>query len=718
MMKKNKFLTLISALVIAAASLSFTSCEDILNIIFAPFGTLTGMDVVGLDGSAYVTWSNGAISSYTLTLNVVETVSGNKPSADYPRTMNQNDGYYIVEGLTNGTEYTFTLTLQNDENTTLSKRATPSADSVKTHIYDGSAAKSFVELESGDVAILIKNASGKRISYANVNTSTSKVISASSVRRYVSASGSSGSLSPNIISRSGDGDSAEEEITAPKIRHFVPPAESSVKVIGSNSRSGGSNDTFNVNNPQIGQTRSIYVDQNVNLDTLGLETMKLYAIGYKPHGTPTEIACLVWAREQDVTEAGSSTTIKPSAIKDIAEKFVKYYQFEEEIFGTTSDFLLTRNSSVSMSNASYAPTKNYVNIVLWDIGKDGTSGTCGVVGYFWSKDYYKSGVTQVASNEGKYFYIDIPFCNYNRDGSYTSSDTVSDTVISTLFHEYQHMINFNQKVIVAGHNNVDTWYNEMLSMLCEDLMGDALGLESGEKVYDGRIPNFNAYYYYSGAAQYLDSNSWVSYATAYNLGSFLMRNYGGTALVREMSTNDSVGIASVESAVNTVNGTSCSWNDIFKEYVKACAFRPGYAKSKGLPTHNITHTGDGWVESYPVGSARVDCATNRYASSAQNYNVSGGNLSTSVTGINLWKYGNSVSGSNYYGPISVKVNASIDLQPTGFIFHPIGTATSNDVLLLFTSSSSSDDKVWIFIQDDAATTTRDTTAAAINASDL
>ena len=713
MMKKNKFLTLISALVIAAASLSFTSCEDILNIIFAPFGTLTGMDVVGLDGSAYVTWSNGAISSYTLTLNVVETVSGNKPSADYPRTMNQNDGYYIVEGLTNGTEYTFTLTLQNDENTTLSKRATPSADSVKTHGYDGSAAKSFVELESGDVAILIKNASGKRISYANVNTSTSKVISASSVRRYVSPSSSS-SISPNVSPRSGD--ETEKSVLAPKIRHFVPPKDFDVKVIGGMARSGSYGDTFDPDNPAIGQTRHIYVDQDVNLETYKQEEMTLYAIGYEPSGglDADAIACLVWARTQDVTndENCRDGSVNVDVIKDICSKFVKYYKFEERIFGQTYNMLLNRNFQPVRA------MKPYVNIVLWDIGKDGTSGNCGVVGYFWAKDYYQSSV-QSNSNEGKYFYIDIPFCNYDSYGSYSGNGgTVSDTVISTLFHEYQHMINFNQKVIVAGHRNVDTWYNEMLSMLCEDLMGDALGLESGEKVYDGRIPNFNAYYYYSGAAQYLDSNSWVSYATAYNLGSFLMRNYGGTALVREMSINDSVGIASVVSAVNTKNGTSCSWNDIFKEYVKACAFRPGYAKSKGLPTHNITHIGDGWVESYPVGSARVDCATNRYASSAQNYNVSGGNLSTSVTGINLWKYGNSVSGSNYYGPISVKVNASIDLQPTGFIFHPIGTATSNDVLLLFTSPSSSDDKVWIFIQDDAATTARDTTAAAINDSNL
>ncbi|MEE3314852.1 MAG: hypothetical protein VZR56_11930 [Treponema sp.] len=712
-MRKNKFLALISSFAIVVASFFFISCEDILNIIFAPLGTLNSFEAFPLDNSAYLTWTNGAISSYSLYLDV----SPRPTTGTYPLRITENNNYLMVDNLQNGETYTFTLYLSSNGEVVSSKTATASPSEsyiIEPHPYNATSSGSFIEVPANTVAVRITGANGKHISYANVNTSTSSAISATSVRRYASPA-SAGTISPNVISRSAEEVSEESntELSAPVIKNFIPPSFSDVKIIGDNSRvaysSGGS---FNPSNPQVGQTRMIYVDQDVNLETYGLESMKLYAIGYKPNGTENEIACLVWARQSDVDDSSRDSKISLGVIRDITEKFVKYYQFEERIFGGTYNKLYNTGESIP----------SYVNIVLWDIGKDKTSGNCGVVGYFWAKDYYKNMTSGVRnSNEGKFFYIDIPFCNYRRIGNYVSYDgndnTVSDTVISTLFHEYQHMIDFNTKTINHNITNVDTWYNEMLSMLCEDLMGDALGLEEREKVYAGRIPNFNGYYYYSGAAQYLSSNSWVSYATAYSFGSFLMRNYGGTALVREMSTNPYAGRESVVNAVNAVNGINRTWNGLLQEYIQACAFRAAYAKTAHLPTHNITHTGGTtynggtWIESFNVGNAQILIACDTNAFTYDNVNATGGTVSTAVTGLNLWKssYGNAVSSSTYYGPIPVKIGAEIDVQPTGFVMHSIGKANSNDVTLFFTSSSNSNEKLLVFIQDDYSATTADST---------
>ncbi|MBQ2080567.1 MAG: hypothetical protein II461_02240, partial [Treponema sp.] len=134
-------------------------------------------------------------------------------------------------------------------------------------------------------------------------------------------------------------------------------------------------------------------------------------------------------------------------------------------------------------------------------------------------------------------------------------------------------------------------------------------------------------------------------------------------------------------------------------------------KSKQICTLNVNRTGSGWVTSKTVPNALVTYATNASASSPDNANVSGGPLSTYVDGINMWNDAYKPT-SNNYGPLQIRIDAELDLQPTGFIIHPIGQASSNDVLLLFTSPTTSDEKVYIFIQDNASSTTDDTTPPA------
>lgn len=725
-MNKNIFKT-IFALSLITFSITFTSCTGSANNTIFPIPVLPPspdtpapntptvssesiihISALGLDGKAYVTWANENVSNYTLNLNV-------NPAPDtgsYPRTLTneeRNNNSLFIEGLQNGTQYTLSLELADFPSTRKTTTVTPSANSVPEHTYnDSTSASSFIELSNGSLAIRIKNASGKFISYANVNTSSNQTISETSLQRFVNVS-ETGS-NQNITIKNGVD---VQNITTPLIKHYVQPIDSNGKTII--NRSSSDIENFDKTNPQLGQTHFIYTEQDSNFSTYKQELMTLYAIGYEP-GSSTNIACLVWAKPEDIITTNSSgSKIKINVIQDIASKFLRYYKFEEQVFGTTCNNLFTStnstSSSIDMSNNG--PTKNYVNIVLCDIGKDGTNGTCGITGYFDAKDYY-TATTVNYSNEGKYLYIDIPFCNYKKIGydvNYDGNDnTASDTSIASLFHEYRHMITFNQKNINAGLNSVDTWYNEMLSILGEDLFGDTLGLEYGAKVYDMSIPVFNGYYYNSGVNQYNKNYPWISEAVSYAFGSFLLRNYGGIRLVREISTNNTQGIESIVAAVNTVNSTNYSWNDIFKEYIKASAFRAGYAKEKDLPTHNKTRTGSTWIEDLIIGNSSVAIQNNTY-------NVTGGTLSTSVRGLNLWyrDYGNynSAGTQQYYGPLLLNFDAKLDLQPQGFILHSIGLANSNDILLFFTDPVTSNQKLYIFIQDDFNMTSYDSTAAEV-----
>lgn len=370
---------------------------------------------------------------------------------------------------------------------------------------------------------------------------------------------------------------------------------------------------------------------------------------------------------------------------------------------------------------SDSPTSTYINIVLTDIAKDYNSNTTsGVVGYFWGKDYYNKEFVNY-SNEGKYFYIDIPFCNYNSSATsteerYSGTGEVSEMVISTLFHEYQHMIHFNQKYDVESDEDT-TWYNEMLSMLCEDIMAETLGLK--ETVQTERIPTFNAYYPLSGISEYLDSESWISYGTAYAFGAFLARNYGGVNLVEEMSNNDYAGKESIVNAVNSINSTSLTWEDLVKEYLQAVVFRSAYSQKNDLPTFNKTPKGSGWTRSIDIKSHAIKIATSLENPNAfDDTNVSADTISGSFNGINLWSdaFAYKEGTDKIYGPLPFN-SGKYDIRPDGFAIHNTGSNWNGGdydyVKLYFTGTDSDTEKLYLFVQDGFSYYTEDTTAAEV-----
>ena len=736
----NKFTRIFSALLISFASLCFVSCGDLLNILIPVLlGQIT--DFTAVPGAGYVSlsWSNGYVSGY-LYLETKVTSTGAVSDGDSDWIDPDDQGFLptacFVDGLDNGTSYTFTLSLYEERNRSSScissatVRATPTADAGggsggsgggsgtgSTLTVDANS-EFFKEIPSGTASVTITNANGKLITYANVNTNTSGIIKSSAARRYVSGLRAADTGIREVASAAVEDVSTD---TSP-VRHFVPP--SSVTMLPSAARSGASGDTWNKSNPQIGQTRSIYVDADANISSFSQERMTLYAIGYKPGttadtATKENIACLVWAKASDVESGHTNsvnTKISEDVIQDIVFKFVQHYQFEEEVFGNTYNQLLTKTGSTPLSNA---PTNDWVNIVLYDIGRDGTTGSCGVVGYFWAKDYYNTGYTNSRSdprsvtNEGKYFYIDVPFCNYNSNTNRydTSNGSVSGTVMSTLFHEYQHMIDFNTKTVTYSKDTTScTWYNEMLSMLCEDIMGDQLGLGNADRVATGRIKNFNAYYYYSGIAQYLDTNSWVSYGTAYAFGAWLVRNYGGVPLIKEMSRNNAVGIDSIVKAVKTVNGVDRSWNQLMQEYIQACGFRTAFAGSKNpaletfnkVPSQKYQFTIDDTAGNSITIYTKLDTSGLFISRNVDN------TLEGTLKGINLWSY--DYRNKSTYGPALLSSNTSVDIQPTGFVFRNIGKANVDEVTLRFTTSSNSNEKLYIFVQDYKASNQQDLTS--------
>ena len=454
-------------------------------------------------------------------------------------------------------------------------------------------------------------------------------------------------------------------------RDFVPPV---LKKTGDTSRSA--EDIFSiqtvVGEPQKsvttwreGATKDLWIDVPSNKETgIPASSDGLYT---KRTATLQAIRdnCYVWVVSGD----GSNLTISENQADQLADTFNNLYSKIRNVFGNESD-LISRISGTTeilddISNVS--DTGEMVNIVVYDIGGDYKEGqTSGVVGYFWPKDYYskKSDMTNVDSdsaavlrltNEGKYFYVDSGFLtNYE------------SMVYSTLAHEFQHMINYGEKT-VASKMTYSTWFTEMLSMVCEDMVQQYLGIKDEDSPI-GRLATFATYYYGSGLTDWLEGdNVVISYAGAYAFGAYLARNYGGAALIKEIATNNYVDQQAITQALQSL-GKNETFDSVFKKYVQALVLS-NPPTIVNAPSFNHKVQGIGGV------MKAIDL----------------------FEGSIVDKHGKEYSLCPRL--LGVDANSRVDLRPYGFSLHKIGyTDSAGTISLTFSSQVNDSERVYVLIQ--------------------
>ncbi len=98
-----------------------------------------------------------------------------------------------------------------------------------------------------------------------------------------------------------------------------------------------------------------------------------------------------------------------------------------------------------------------------------TSAGSVILGFFFGLDLLPG---QAHSNGGEIFYGVVP-------GSITPGCTIPESdaiheLAPVFIHEFQHMISFNQHVLVRGGTSEDTWLNEGLSHFAEELGGEGV----------------------------------------------------------------------------------------------------------------------------------------------------------------------------------------------------------------------------------------------------
>lgn len=463
-------------------------------------------------------------------------------------------------------------------------------------------------------------------------------------------------------------------------RDFVPPV---LNQNGAASRSAG--DVFPlqsvaeesqkaVKNWQKDDTKALWIDVPKNRGTGiidsssdGLYTQRratLRAIGQN---------CYVWVVSGD----GSRLTISETQADNLVKKFDYMYSAIREVFGSESDniFHLSGGQEIIVPISDVSDTETKVNIVVYDIGGDYKVGQqSGVVGYFWPKDYYSkaidttkmnstSALAIALTNEGKYFYVDSGFLQ-----EYES------IVYSTLAHEFQHMVNFGEKTMSSMANatmsssvlNCSTWFTEMLSMVCEDMVQQYLDIKNEDSSI-GRLVTFAQNYYGSGLTDWLNGNYVIwSYAGAYAFGAYLARNYGGTELIKEIATNAAVDQEAITQALNVL-GINENFESVFEKYAQALVL--DNPPSDKVPSFNKSVKGIG-------GDMK---AINLFEDFIEYENGKKYPLRPKLLGFNE--------------------NSRVALRPYGFSLHRVGSTDSTGTLsLTFSRQVNDNERVYILVQ--------------------
>lgn len=387
--------------------------------------------------------------------------------------------------------------------------------------FNTASSESFSYEDLANASMSLSNAKDKRIFLVQLNADEQSGLS----RLYYNAPKTNTTQNQRSVKSENDNFSAnmnsDDFIFTPEIKRI--DAQVHVEEYVSNGRSADDSPRFELSAPvdyQIGDSRVMYAGLGEDTDNTIETTAKLV------HKTEN---CYVWVCDGFYAEGeASGAEVNLEICETLADIVEKASALERNIFGTESNEF----------NAVYAdPTKTYplsensptgekVNILLYDISSDYEDGkTAGIYGFFTRGDYllWKAPYNTTShSNGGKFLHLDSGFAR-----------TQSGTTKSTVVHEFQHMIH-NGMFATKGKIS-ETWYNEMCSMLAEDLLQEQLELKDtdvGKSRFNQFVYTFTNFPFFKWDSSV---HSGASYANAYGLGHILAKKYGGADFIYELT---------------------------------------------------------------------------------------------------------------------------------------------------------------------------------------
>jgi hypothetical protein len=277
-------------------------------------------------------------------------------------------------------------------------------------------------------------------------------------------------------------------------------------------------------------------------------------VGARAKGISQKVAIFV----DTLAPAGGLDSVQ---LANITRQFdTLLYAIDTAAFGRESDIDANQVVMVLMTNT---------------VNKLVTAAECNqsgfVAGFFFGLDIDPTYSDDSRSNKGEVFYSIVADPAGTLSCQHSAAE-VQAFVPVTFVHEFQHMISFNQHVLVRGQNGELLWLNEGLSHYAEELAG-----RSHEAVADARVANCTlgtlACRFYAGnmlnAYDYLDSTGHHFLLPTEGIGSlgergaawlfvrYLVDRYAAgptlsdwNTFTRSLVRTSQVGVANVEAATS------------------------------------------------------------------------------------------------------------------------------------------------------------------------
>lgn len=237
----------------------------------------------------------------------------------------------------------------------------------------------------------------------------------------------------------------------------------------------------------------------------------------------------------------------------------------------------------SVLYTKYIDSRNRYSLLLCDIDEDRkTDFTSGAVaGQFEPKDCFKK-LYEPSSNEKLMVTLDVLLYPMHKE-----------LVLSTLAHEFAHLISFYQKELsqFSGKKTMERWLNEFVSLCLEDLI--SVGMEwEGPRGYTGiGMPGYPPYLQSGRLPQFIPNltlsltpvnygvpSVYENYATGYAFAAYLLRNYSHPDLLKKILRNTDDGFDAILTGIKSC-GFNVTREDLFADFGTALVL----SEMKNLP---------------------------------------------------------------------------------------------------------------------------------------